>query len=319
MTIRDWSGQIDALCAHVVKNYVFPDVGERVAEVLKARLAQGEYEPITTDEAFALAVTADLQSVNGDKHLRLQHTVDPIPEQDAGPVFDPVAYRAEVELDGYGFARVERLAGNVGHLAITAMHDAAVAGHAAIAAMNLVAHTDALIIDLRGNGGGDPFMVALLCSYLFDEPTHLNDLYFRPTDSTEQFWTHAYVPGPSFGGGKPVYVLTSGSTFSAAEEFTYNLQSRGRATIVGERTKGGAHPGDRYRVDTHLRVFVPIGRAINPVTGSNWEGTGVVPDVDLPAESAFDHAYRLALRHVLTLGDTGPRRTVAEEARQAMM
>nr|BFE79994.1 hypothetical protein GCM10020093_025950 [Planobispora longispora] len=150
-------------------------------------------------------------------------------------------------------------------------------------------------------------MVALLCSYLFDEPTHLNDIYDRPGDSTAQFWTLPFVPGPRFGADKPVYVLTSGFTFSGAEEFAYDLQSRKRATVVGERTRR-AHPGVRYRVGAHLKSAVPCGRAINPVTGTNWEGTGIVPDIDLPAEHAFVHAYGLALRHVLELGEEGARR-----------
>ena len=197
------------------------------------------------------------------------------------------------------------------------LHTAAFAGHAAVAAMTLLADTDALIVDLRRNGGGDPGMVALYCSFLFDDGTHLNDLYWRADGRTRQWWTLPYVPGRRYGGTKPVYVLTSADTFSGAEELSYNLKTRGRATLVGERTGGGAHPGGRYRVDTHLKAAVPSGRAINPVTGINWEGTGVEPDIELPAADAFDAAYRLALDHVLGLGSDGPRREVADEAAEA--
>jgi C-terminal processing protease CtpA/Prc len=229
---------------------------------------------------------------------------DAIPEHDER-VFDEDTYRAEVRLQVGGIATVQRLDGNVGYLDVRAMHDAGHAGQAAIAAMTLLAHTDVLLIDLRRNGGGDPGMVALYCSYLFDDTTHLNDLYWRDDDSTRQWWTLPYVPGPRFGGTKPVYVLTSGDTFSGAEELAYDL-TRGRATLIGERTRGGAHPGGRYRVATHLKAAVPSGRAINPVTGTNWEGTGVEPDLELPATDAFDAAYRLALDHVLTFGSDGP-------------
>ena len=161
-------------------------------------------------------------------------------------------------------------------------------------------------------------MVALLCSYLFDDDVHLNDLYHRADDSTAQFWTLPYVPGSRFGGTKPLYVLTSSTTFSGAEELTYNLQQRGRATVVGETTRGGAHPVQAYRVDAHLRATVPIARAINPVSGTNWEGTGVTPDVEVPAESAFQEAYRVALEHVMALGAAGVRRAVHDEAEEAL-
>ncbi|MEV0585912.1 S41 family peptidase [Nonomuraea sp. NPDC050310] len=313
MTSRD--EQIDLLCAQVEQYYVFPDVAREITAVLRGRAAEGRYRDLAGDEEFAAAVTEDLQKVNGDKHLRLLHSVEEVPEHDA---FDLVSYRRQAELTSYGFARVERLAGNVGVLELTSFYAAELAGERAAAAMTLLGTTDALIVDLRRNGGGSPDLVALLCSYLFDEPTHLNSLYWRDRDVTEQFWTLPYVPGGRYGQAKPVYVLTSATTFSGAEEFSYNLQSRGRATIIGETTRGGAHPGTRYRIAAHLRSAVPSGRAINPVTGTNWEGTGVLPDVPLPAEQAFDHAYRLALEHVLSLGEADGRRTVAEEARTAL-
>jgi C-terminal processing protease CtpA/Prc len=270
------------------------------------------------DESFAALVTADLQKVNGDKHLRLLYSHDEVPETGEESVWDPVAYRREAELDAFGITRVERLAGNVGLLDLHQLRDAEIATPAITAAMNLVAHTDALIIDLRANGGGDPHTVALVCSYLFDEQVHLNDIYNRPDDTTRQFWTLPHVPGPRFGGTKPIYVLTSDRTFSGAEELSYNLQQNERATLIGQTTKGGAHPGERYRVGPHLKSAIPNGRAINPISGTNWEGVGVVPHVEVPADEAFDVAYRKALGHVLTLGSDGPRRTVVEAAAEAL-
>lgn len=165
--------------------------------------------------------------------------------------------------------------------------------------MTLLAHTDALIVDLRNNGGGDPHTVAFMSSYLFDKRTHLNDLVWRRDNRTDQFWTDEHVSGKKFGGAKKVYVLTSRDTFSAAEEFSYNLKQLRRATIVGERTGGGAHPGRVHRLHPHLSVFIPNGRAVNPISKTNWEGTGVTPDVQVKAADALRLAERLALKELL--------------------
>ncbi|MDX8035553.1 S41 family peptidase [Lentzea sp. BCCO 10_0856] len=310
--------EIELLCSQLASYYVFPDTANEIATVLRTRLAEGAYVDAVDDEEFAARVTADLQSVNGDKHLRLLHSVEEVPETGQEPAWDPVAYRKEAELDAFGVRKIERLKGNVGLLEFNLLHDAEIATPAVIAAMNLIAHTDALIIDLRANGGGDPNTVALICSYLFDEEVHLNDIYNRPDDTTRQFWTLPHVPGPKFGGKKPIYVLTSARTFSGAEELSYNLQQSERATLIGETTKGGAHPGERYRVGPHLKSAVPNGRAINPVSGTNWEGVGVVPHVEVPADKAFEIAYEKALEHVLTLGDDGPRRLIAAAAAEAL-
>lgn len=164
-------------------------------------------------------------------------------------------------------------------------------------------------------------MIALLSTFLFGpEPVHLNSFYDRSGDKTSQTWTLPYIPG-NRTPDKPVYVLTSSSTFSAAEEFTYNLKNLKRATIVGEKTRGGAHPGRDVSVTAHFRVFVPVGRAVNPISGTNWEGTGVEPDISAPEADALDSAYRLALGDVLTkLGEasTGEAKAHAAEVRSAL-
>src|SRR5262249_36093703 len=193
-------------------------------------------------------------------------------------------FREFLRTSNCGFEKIERLPGNVGYLEFRQFAPPGICADTASAAMNFLANADAVIIDLRRNGGGDPAMVALISSYLFDaEPVHLNDLYFRPDNSTRQWWTLPYVPGKRLGSKKDVFVLTSKRTFSAAEEFTYNLKSLNRATIVGETTGGGAHPGGSRRINDHFAIWVPSGRAINPITKTNWEGTGVTPDIDVPA------------------------------------
>ena len=181
--------------------------------------------------------------------------------------------------------------------------------------MELVSGTGALIIDLRHNGGGAPPGVVFWLSYLFpDDQTHLNDIFDAGSGETRQFWTLASVPGHRYLD-RPVYLLTSARTFSGGEDFAYSLQAQGRAELIGETTGGGAHPTQRVPISATLALAVPHARSVNPVTGTNWEGTGVVPDVAVPAEQAFDVAYGRALRHVLTLHLPPP---LLDEAREAL-
>ncbi|WP_181773059.1 S41 family peptidase [Amycolatopsis pittospori] len=312
----DERARIDDVCRRLRDHYVFPDVAEKLAVFLQARLGEGAYAGLD-DKALAEAVTRDLQSVNGDKHLRLRFHIDPLPEVD-GESFDPEVYRREAELNGFGIASARRLSGNVGYLETKLLYGPDISGEVLAAAMTLLATADALLIDVRENRGGDPTAVAMLISYLVGEPTHYNSIYLRDGDVTNQFWTLPHVPGRKFGADKPVWVLTGPTTFSGAEDLSYSLQQLGRAKTVGAVTGGGANPRKQFKVDTHLDVTVPGGRAVNPVTGTNWEGVGVRPDIPVAVEDAFGTAYALALEHVLTLGDSGVRRQIADEARLAL-
>ena len=323
---HDWSPELDVLIGHLARYYVEPDVAERVSDRLRARAAA--YAGLDA-AAFADAVSDDMLAVSGDQHLFLQYVEQGIPESTMDTVdedlvdedlVDDAALRAErAMLSGHGFARVERLPGNVGLLDIRNFYDPAVAGagEAAVAAMTLVASADALIVDLRQNTGGEPDMVTLTMSYLFDKRTELTSLYFPAERKTIQGWT-AYAPGPKYGGTKPIWVLTSPKTASGAEAFAYDLQQRGRATLVGEKTAGAGNFHYPRRVSAHFLSAVPSGYPVNPVSGTGWERVGVQPDLAMPAEDAYDEAYRLALEHVLTLGESGARRRVADAARSAL-
>ena len=219
-------------------------------------------------------------------------------------------------LDNFGIHRVERLDGNIGYLDLRRMPVPANAGPAIAAAMELVAGTYALIIDMRHNGGGSPEGVVFWCSYLVDErPTHLNDIFTAETGETKQFWSLPYVPGARYLD-RPVYVLTSHRTFSGGEDLCYTLQAVKRAEIIGETTGGGAHPTRVYPISPAVCIGIPFARSVNPVTGSNWQGTGVVPDVAVAAEQAYDVAYARALRHVLALDDVPP--PILHEAKDAL-
>ncbi|WIX86976.1 S41 family peptidase [Amycolatopsis sp. DG1A-15b] len=310
------AAQVEEVIRRLDAHYVFPDVATKLTKLLRARLDEGAYADLG-DAEFATAVTADLQSVNDDKHLRLRHHVDPVAE-DGDAQHASENFRQAAELENFGIASVRRLLGNVGYVDTTMLYPLAFAASAVSAAMTLVAPTDALLLDVRHNRGGDPETSAFLQSYLVDERTHYLDFYEREGDRVSQMWTLPYVPGPKFGGTKPIWVLTGPATFSGGEDLAFSLQRQGRAKTVGEPTRGGAHPCEQYKVDTYLDVTVPLARSYDPKTGENWEGVGVSPDLPVAADKAFDTAYALALRHVLELGDAGPRRLVADEARKAL-
>lgn len=288
---------VDNVIAAMNERYVFPDVAKKLEATMRdpaQRRALDSDDP----KEFARRLTEALQGQTRDKHLRVMASEQPVPDPTEAhrPAAEDLArFKAQEEARNFGVERVERLPGNIGYLELRGFANAEWAGEAVASAMSLLAHTEALIVDLRRNGGGDPATVALVTSYLLDERTHLNDLYFRPEDRTTQFWSLEWVPGKRFGGRKPVFVLTSSRTFSGAEEFSYNLKNLKRATLIGETTGGGAHPGELRKVGAYFRMFVATGRAINPISKTNWEGTGVEPDVKAKADDALRVAQLRAL------------------------
>jgi hypothetical protein len=337
-------------------NYVFPDVAERAATAVETRLAAGAYDDLGQEALAELLTSdlneiCDDKHLRvrargprpdgpgpggpppdgpgqGGPGPRGPGPGGPGPRRRGGPGPRPggeepedhearvLAMRRMGRLDNFGIRRAERLDGNIGYLDLRRVPVPAIAGPAMAAAMELIAGTYALIIDLRRNGGGAPDGVVFWCSYLFDDhPTHLNDIFRADTGETRQFWTLPYVPGPRYLD-RPVYVLSSERTFSGGEDFAYTLQALGRAEVIGETTGGGAHPTRVFPITAEVHIGVPFARSVNPVTGTNWQGTGVVPDVAVPADEARDVAYARALRHVLAMEDVPP--PIADEAREAL-
>ncbi|MGD8456645.1 MAG: S41 family peptidase [Anaerolineales bacterium] len=317
---------IHKLCEKLTNYYIFPDIAKKLCIILRKNLEAGEYDDISEGEFLALALTTHMQEVSQDKHLWVRWHEEFLPEDHGTSLLqNPIKVeelKAGAKLKNFGIFKVERLPGNVGYIDIRYFYRTSWgSGETITAAMHLLANTQAVIIDLRKCGGGNPGAVLLVSSYFFQgEPIHLNSLYWREGEVTEQYWTLPHVPGVRMHD-QPVYILTGKKTFSAGEEFAYNFQALERATLIGETTLGGAHPGSPYRLQAHFEVFIPNGRAINPITGGNWEGTGVQPDIPLPEEDALDKAYQMALETViksLQHAASIPEKKLLEEARDAL-
>jgi C-terminal processing protease CtpA/Prc len=304
--------------------YVLPDIAEEICQQIKKHLDVGDYADITEGKFFAYALTQHLQETSQDEHLWVRWHAEPLPDKAEAlrenPVWEAEQKRAAA-LDNDGFYRVERLPGNIGYLDIRFFYKPSWGGETAVAAMNLIANTSALIIDLRKCPGGSPDMVTLILSYFFGEkPVHLNTMYWRDEDFEQQYWTFTHVPGKRFGD-KPVYALISRETFSGGEEFAYDLQAQQRGTIIGEKTDGGAHASTLYRLHPYLEASIPVGRAINPITNDNWQTKGVIPDIATTSEQAFDTAYKLALKNVVdSIGesDSNQNQKLLREAQTAL-
>jgi retinol-binding protein 3 len=292
------SAIVDSVLSAVDEIYVFPEVAAEMGALVRKNLEKGKYDEYSNVADFAGRLTEDFQSISHDLHLHVDWQ-PPRPQREGQELSDEemqARYMARNRENNFGFREVKLLPGNVAYIKLDQFAGASEGGPTAIAAMNFVGYADAIIFDLRENGGGSPSMIQLLTSYLVDESTHLNDFYIRQSGETDQFWTHAWVPGPRMPEAE-VYVLTSRYTFSAAEEFTYNLKNMERATIVGQTTGGGAHPVNRHEFPAlQLSMSLPFGRAINPITGTNWEGAGIEPHLVVPVETALDVAYLDALK-----------------------
>jgi hypothetical protein len=288
---------IDTLVARLDRHYVFPDKAKHIATFLRERHRDGQYDTLTDGEQLAAQLTADMASVAHDLHMKVK--------------FSPTRLRPGREPDGmtnamsnaarnrtYGVEKVDHLSPAIGYLRISAfLPRSAVAGRYA-SALDTLSDTDALIIDVRDNSGGAPESVALLISYFVDRPTRLNDIWSRDTDRTTQTWTEGALDGKRYGGSKPVVILAGPGTASAGEDFTYTMQALKRATVVGERTWGGAHPIGMYRLGDHFYAAIPHSRSISPITHTNWEGTGVTPDVAAPSADALAVAQDMLQRQL---------------------
>ena len=300
------------------KYYVSDEVAKRVSERLSQRLQNGDYDRITSAFDLIDALDSHMFEASRDRHLALaySHRATPLiegkdftPETPEGKAEDRIYARSK----NFGFEKIERLPGNVGYIQMNSFVHPELSGPTAALAMTFLANTDALIIDLRSSSGGSAEMVVFLASYFFSEdPFHLGDWYIRAEKRVQQWWTLPYVPGSRYLD-RPVYILVSKRSFSAVEGLASILQHHQRATIVGEPTSGGTHPGRMARVHPNFAVFVPtswfiyptgtpefpIDRPVYPTTRTDYQGTGVKPDLEVPASQALKKSHLEALRRKL--------------------
>ena len=273
----------------LIDDYVFPELGAKTAEMLTRNLDAGKYDAAATPIAFAAQVTQDLRDLTHDKHLNMF--------ADGG---FPDETRAPLPPSLFGFARADRLKGNIGYIELNGFLPNALSRLGAVKAMAAVDSTSALIIDLRRNDGGDPHAVAYLISFFFDgkTPVQISDILWRKS-GTANYERQLFKTDttPTSYLNKPVYIIISPDSFSAAEHFAYDMQALKRATIVGQVSKGGANPGRWQPIGNGLTLTIPTGRSENPITRSNWEGTGVQPDIAVARDESFASAYALALEN----------------------
>lgn len=301
LNTKDKKAVVAAIKTHIEESYIDLELSKKMIIELDRNLKSGKYTKIISPDEFSKTVTEDLQDISKDLHLKVRYEPERIAQEKS-----IVSEEKQLEMEkktamqiaeiNYGFTEVKILDGNIGYLNLTQFADIKYAEETAAATMNFLSNANAIIIDLRSNGGGVPSMMQLLSSYFLDEtPVLLSDFYERKTNTKTQLYSFANVNGKR-STNKPLYILTSKHTFSAAEAFTYTLKHLDKATVVGEVTKGGANRTKRINLNDEFTISLPYIQSIHPVTKTNWEGKGVQPDIKTKETDAFVVAYVDAIK-----------------------
>jgi Peptidase family S41 len=282
---------IDGAIANLREHYVDREVAQKMGDALLAHEKRGDDDGLTEGGGFADSLTKQMRDVSQDMHLTMEYSRDRLPDHPHVQTAEDLArYRRFLEQNNCFVTKVKILPHNIGFLKLDWFADHSVCQSTAVAAMDSLNRVDAIIFDLRDNSGGDPGMVSLIAAYLFDHPEY----WYNPRESpTRESWTQSPVQGNRLAD-KLVYLLTSASTWSGGEQFSYDLKMLKRATLVGETTRGGAHAGVWHRIDDHFGMGIPEVKTINPFSKNDWEGTGVKPDVAVRAADALETAEKLA-------------------------
>jgi len=291
---KDKKDLIKKISDLVKDHYVFPDLGKKYGEEISKLIQSSAFAYVNEPKEFAEKVTAVLQKLMNDKHMyfRLIESSE-LGEDKKGSLHHPVRYFRLGQKEHFGIFRLDWIENDIGYLDYRRFYNHCKSKKMLLHAFHFLSTANAIIIDLRENQGGSGNLIPLLLSYFLPHPTQLTGTYYRDRDMTEEWWTQEKVEGKRLLE-VPLFILIGKNTFSAAEYFAYDLKVRKRATFVGEASKGGAHSVDLYPVGDHFEIYIPTARAVNPVTGTNWEGTGIIPDVVVASESALDTAIALA-------------------------
>lgn len=313
---------MDSIRKILLKTYVFPEKAQTIIKELSENESMGKYDSIKTPEQFAFTLTRDLQEITRDQHLKVVYYAGSKNSGGSAPTEKKSSYsewlKDLLEKNKYGFMDKKVLDGNIGYLDIVLFGPLEYCADSITAAMQLVVNTEALIIDLRScRGSLDENTIPFMFGYFFKEPVQLSDFYDRSLNFTKQFWSYAWVPGKKYLD-RPIYLLTSGLTFSGGEAFTYDLQNLNRAVVIGETTRGGAHPTNMYTLNSSFKINVPYARTINPITKTNWEGTGVLPDSLAPSNKAFYEAYEMAINSLLSSSKDEKKKTELQHVRAGL-
>ena len=271
-----------------------PGTAKKAAQQVLQEEEAGQFDSATTPEELARMLTTKLREATEDHDLEVLVTRRPIPERSHDqqqPAFPP-AYRAETLRLNCGFEQVEVMQHNIGYIKLNAFPDASVCGESANKFLGQINNADAVIIDLRENRGGFASLVKLIAAHFFDHPVYL---YSPIEDTSRESWTHSPIAGSKLTD-KPLYILTSDKTMSAAEQFTYNMKALKRATIIGERTAGEAHAADFHSIGDNFYLGTVETKSINPYSKYDWNGTGIEPDVKVKASDALEAAVTLAAK-----------------------
>jgi len=306
------NGVLQKIAGLVESKYVLTDKAKGFADEFQAKCASGAYDSFTEAKEFAEKVTADLIAITHDKHLNFRVMVpSDVGEKASGSLHHPVRYFRLRAKENAGFYKLEWIEPRVGYVDLRRFYSFDQAKDMAVAAMKFLANAQAIIIDVRENGGGSG---DYLSSYFLPYPTQLSGSFSRQTGSLTESWTRRDI-GMEPRLDVPLFILTGPNTFSASEAFAYDMQSWKRAILIGEPTKGGAHSVDVFGIDDQFEFYISTERAISPVTGGNWEGTGVIPDIRVPAEAAVDAAVVEAKKAAAAYGlgkDAGLKKAVEE-------
>jgi hypothetical protein len=299
---------VDTVAARIEMLFVFPEIGAEMAGSIREQLEEGEYDDIDRLDDLVRRLNSDLLSVYPDGHLEVGVLRERPPAR-SGDEYDRwKQYVEEARYRNFGFNDAKRLEGNIGYLDIGRLYHGSISGETAVAAMSFIGNTDAVIIDLRTNPGGRDDIMQILFTYFFDDETHYATSTYRGRETDRQWWTVGYVPGDRMPD-TPLYILTSGNTGSAAEQFAYTLQQLERAVVVGDTTAGAAHTTHLHEFpELGIEMHIPDGTTLSPVTGADWEGRGVIPDISVPSEAALEEAHAMVLDELLAAETDDARR-----------